>query len=63
MRYVTRAGKPLYIETPLWNDSEPLHPSLSVDDSKEVDTGLVDAKGNSIYRLQEPIGFGRDDDR
>ena len=63
MRYVTRAAKPLYVETPLWPDAEPLHPSLTVDDGKEVDTGLVDAKGNAIYRLQEPIGFGRDNEQ
>jgi hypothetical protein len=58
MRYVTRAAKPLYIETPLWGDNEPFRPTLAVDDSKSTDTGLVDASGNAIYRLQEPIGFG-----
>lgn len=63
MRYVTRAGKPLFIETPLWGGDEPLHPSLSVDGAKEVDTGLIDGSGNAIYRLQEPIGFGRDNER
>lgn len=40
-----------------WND--PMIPSLTVDDAKRVDTGLTDDKGNPIYRLQEPIGFGR----
>ena len=34
VRYVTRAGNPLYI-----------------------------AKGNAIYQLQDPIGFGRDAER
>ena len=63
MLYVTRAGKPLYIETPLWDDSQPPQLSFTVDDAKEVDTGLVDAKGNAIYRLQDPIGFGRDAER
>ena len=62
-RYVTRMGKPLYIETPLWGDNEPHRPCLTVDDAKEIDTGLVDASGYSIYRLQEPIGFGRDNER
>ena len=56
-------GKPLYIETPLWDDNEPHRPSLSVDGEKEIDTGLIDAAGHSIYRLQEPIGFGRDNER
>jgi hypothetical protein len=63
MRYVTRAAKPLYIETPLWDDSEPGLPSLSVDGEKKTDTGLIDASGHSIYRLQEPIGFGRERER
>lgn len=60
MRYVTRAAKPLYVETPLWDDNEPLRPHLSVDDAKEIDTGLVSADGDPIWRIQPPIGFGRD---
>lgn len=63
MRYVTRAAKPAYIETPLWGDDKPLEPALIVDGPKEIDTGLVDGSGCSIYRVQEPIGFGRDDER
>jgi len=59
MRYAIRAAKPLYIETPLWDDNEPHRPSLTVDDSKETFTGLVDIHGNEICRLQDPIGFGR----
>lgn len=59
MRYVTRAAKPLFVETPLWADNEPFKPGLIVDGPKETDTGLVDATGNAIYRMQEPIGFGR----
>jgi len=62
MRYVIRAAKPPYVETPLW-DGNPLTPSLTVDGSKEIDTGLVDASGYAIYRLQEPVGFGRDSER
>jgi hypothetical protein len=62
-RYITRAAKPLFVETPLWDDVEPHRPSIVVDDSKEVDTGLVDASGYAIYRLQEPVGFGRDNER
>jgi hypothetical protein len=60
VKYVTRAAKPLYIETPLWDDAKPFHPDIRVDDAKEVDTGLVDRLGNAIYRLQPPIGFGRE---
>jgi hypothetical protein len=59
MRYVVRAAKPVYIETPLWDDVEPQRLSFTVDDAKETDTGLIDAKGNPIFRLQDPIGFGK----
>lgn len=64
-RYVTRprAGKPLYIETPLWEDHRDVGlPCLTVDDAKEVDTGLVSEAGDPIYRLVPPIGFGRDEE-
>ena len=60
-RYVTRAAKPLYVETPLWDDQrDPFHPHLNVDGEKSVDTGLVDVRGNAIHRVQAPIGFGRE---
>lgn len=63
MRYVTRASKPLYVETPLWDEQrEGLRADVTVDDAKEVDTGLVTATGKPIYRLPPPIGFGRDAD-
>lgn len=62
-RYVTRATKPLYVETPLWEDQrQGLTPDLSVDGEKEVDTGLVDPRGQAIYRMPPPVGFGRDDE-
>ena len=60
MRYVVRLAKPLYVETPLWGDNEPMRPSLHVDGEKQVDTGLVDRHGNAICRrVQAPVGFGR----
>lgn len=62
MRYVARAHKPLYVETPLWEDQHGMIPDLSVDGEKEVDTGLVTATGERIYRLPHPVGFGRDAD-
>lgn len=45
-----------------WFDQGPLTPSLTVDDHEPVDTGLLDADGNSIMRLPNPVGFGRDDE-
>ena len=60
-RYVVRprAAKPLYVETPLWDDAEPHRHMVDVDGPKEVDTGLVTASGEAIYRIAPPIGFGR----
>ncbi len=60
-RYITRSTKPLFVETPLWDDNRDVGlPSLCVDDTKEVDTGLISAGGSPIYRIDPPIGFGRD---
>ncbi len=56
-RYVT--GNPKE-RASWWHDDTPMLPHLTVDDHTPVDTGLVDAEGNPIYRLPNPIGFGRD---
>jgi hypothetical protein len=61
-RYVVRAAKPLFIETPLWDDAHRSAPSLTVDDAKTVKTGLVDLYGNDIMRVAPPVGFGRDEE-
>jgi hypothetical protein len=63
-RYFTRptAGKPVYIETPLWGDVEPHRPHLSVDDHEPTFTGLLDTKGEEIWRAPNPMGFGHDGD-
>lgn len=59
-RYVTLSEKPLFVETPLWDDQkEGLRPDIRVDGEKTIDTGLVTADGKQIMRLQDPIGFGR----
>lgn len=34
-------------------------PHLEVPERTEVDTGLVDAMGRPIWRVQDPIGFGK----
>jgi hypothetical protein len=39
-----------------------MNPSISVDGAREVDTGLINADGDSIWRVQPPIGFGRDEE-
>lgn len=45
-----------------YDDDPPLVPDLVVADSDAVDTGLLDSGGNSIWRIPNPIGFGRDDE-
>lgn len=63
MKYVTRADRPLFVEMPLWEDDRHgLTPDLSVDGEKRVNTGLVSKRGEPIYRLPPPVGFGRDGD-
>lgn len=63
MRYI-KAGLPLYIETPSWGDDEgSLKPCLTVDDAKRVHTGLIWADGTPVYRVPDPIGFGRAGER
>jgi hypothetical protein len=55
-------GKPLFVETQeaaLWDDNKPQSLSFTVDGAKETDTGLIERNLHSIYRLQDPIGFGR----
>lgn len=56
-RYFVRAGKPLYVETPLWEDVEPNRPSLAVPDHEPSFTGLLDAHGEPIFRGPNPMGF------
>lgn len=40
----------------------PLLDSVTVSDHEAIDTGLLDADGNTIWRMPNPIGFGRDDE-
>lgn len=42
-----------------WDDSYPLLPDLHVPEHKPVNTGLLDVRGDEIYRAPLPIGFGR----
>lgn len=57
-RYVIgrpRAYKPMICEDAWYTD--PVLPSLSVDDNQPADTGLITATGEPIYRLPGPFGF------
>lgn len=52
-RYVHRPRSHEYFD----EEVESLIVSYEVDDARQIDTGLVDPLGNSIYRVQDPIGF------
>lgn len=41
-------------------DDAPMLPAISVPDHHAIDTGLLDASGDTIWRAPNPIGFGRD---
>ena len=58
-RYATRAATP----RAYWLDegtAMAVVDHLSVPEHGPVDTGLVDARGDAIMRLPNPVGFGRD---
>lgn len=57
-RYVTRPKA----DDDYWPETAPFITSLTVSDHEAADTGLLDADGNTIWRLPNPIGFGRDDE-
>ena len=60
-RYVVQAYRPLFVETPLWDEQrEGLRPEIFVDGEKTVNTGLVTTRGEVIMRVAPPIGFGRE---
>lgn len=44
------------------SDDCPRPSSIEVEDQKEVNTGLVSEDGHPIYRVQPPVGFGRDEE-
>lgn len=68
-RYFTRArvedadgwainpGQPYMTREPR-ADERPTH--VDVSEHEAVDTGLLDARGDAIWRGPNPIGFGRD---
>lgn len=58
-RYVKmRAGG--WIADDVW-DAPPRN-NLLVPMHDPINTGLLDADGNAIFRVQPPIGFGRDEE-
>lgn len=56
-RYVTRARKSRSYQDEYWFDESPLMPDLTVVETEPAPTGLFDAHGNEIWRMNDPIGF------
>jgi hypothetical protein len=57
MRYVSRARKPRSFDI---DDDTPLIPNIDVPEHEEAFTGLLDSRGDEIWRQPRPVGFGRD---
>lgn len=46
-----------------WSSEDcPRPSSVEVADRSDVDTGLISVDGHPIYRVQPPVGFGRDEE-
>ncbi len=57
-RYVSRKPRAAFIGDELTEYDFPERQSLTVhDDEIETWTGLLDASGNELHRMQDPIGF------
>lgn len=52
-----RCNKPLFVETPLWEDAEPMRYSTDVPEHEATFTGLLDKSGEEIWRAPNPMGF------
>lgn len=59
-RYFVRAGS--YVEDDLFDSDKPMLPHVSVPDHEPLPTGLLDQRGEDIWRSPNPIGFGRDEE-
>jgi len=57
VRYFTRRAS-VQIEDDCYTD--PLIPNIDAPEPEASFTGLLDAKGEEIWRAPNPIGFGRD---
>lgn len=62
-RYFTRPAKSaLYVEDESYSPDPTFEPHISVPDHVATDTGLLDARGERIWRSPRPVGFGRTDE-
>lgn len=61
-RYVACPSAPRNPDRPRanWTDYDGLVPDIHVPEAQPVDTGLLDASGNKLMRMPNPVGFGRD---
>ena len=53
MRYVSARTRP----RSGWDDEHPMLEAKTVHEPEPIDTGLLDADGNRIYRVMSPVGF------
>ena len=58
-RYVSRPPRG-WIADDVWE--EPARQEIVVSEGAMINTGLLDDSGNPIFRLPNPIGFGRNEE-
>lgn len=61
-RYFSQRRKAIWVEDEDAWDAPVCEHIPTVSDHEPVDTGLLDADGNTIWRAPNPIGFGKDEE-
>lgn len=56
-KYYSKQSKSFYVEDGDAYRSGRMNNSLTVDEGRDINTGLIDLEGRPIYRLREPVGF------
>lgn len=62
MRYVRRPHAGGWIEDETYPADAPLIADIRVSEHEATDTGLIWSDGSPIYRIPNPMGFGKDEE-
>ena len=61
-RYFSRSKMLGYVEDDYCSPEAGVLNMPTVDSHEAVDTGILDARGDAIWRAANPMGFGRDEE-